>query len=480
MKTKYLFPFLVVISCLISALISCKKLVTAALPVSSITTQAVFSDSSDANSAVLGIYTSLMNKGGTPNFCNGGSSIFLGCSADELIPYNTGNPGFNLLYLNELNNSNALPESFFWLPAYATIYQANACIEGLNASTSLTDSTRNELIAEATFLRALCYFYLINVFGDVPYVTSASGWAQTADAARTPTSNVYDSIIGDLTTRQKYLKPDYSMAEGERTRANQAAVSAFLARVYLFTKDWKDAGLQATSVINNTSYNLQSSLGNVFSPNSSEAILQWEVNSAYYPNTATAEGYSILPQSSTSNPQYFLTKQLLNDFETGDQRRTAWVESSLYAGTLYYYPGKYTIGPGNIVVGGVPPQYYMVLRLAEQYLIRAEAEANLGDLTDALGDVNTIRSRAGLSNLPSSLNQSQVLAAIMQERRIEFFAEWGHRWLDLKRTNEVDSVMAVVTPQKNGGGQWKSNQQLYPIPFSEIQSDPKLVQNPGY
>ena len=123
----------------------------------------------------------------------------------------------------------------------------------------------------------------------------------------------------------------------------------------------------------------------------------------------------------------------------------------------------------------------MVLRLAEQYLIRAEAEVNgAGNgLGGAISDINAIRNRAGLPATTAS-TPAQVMAAIMQERRIEFFAEWGHRWLDLKRTGRVDSVMTIATPLKNAGTKWQSFQQLYPIPANERAFDPNLTQNPGY
>jgi hypothetical protein len=119
--------------------------------------------------------------------------------------------------------------------------------------------------------------------------------------------------------------------------------------------------------------------------------------------------------------------------------------------------------------------------LAEQYLIRAESRVHgaSGGIIGAIDDLNVIRMRADLPPLSYNLSQSEVVQAILQERRIEFFAEFGHRWLDLKRTDNVDSVMQVITPLK-GGGQWKSFQQYYPIPYSELLRDPKLKQTPGY
>jgi hypothetical protein len=172
------------------------------------------------------------------------------------------------------------------------------------------------------------------------------------------------------------------------------------------------------------------------------------------------------------DPGYYLTTDLLGAFEAGDERRIAWVDSTLYSGNLYYYPFKYKVQQAS---ASTITEYYVLLRLAEQYLIRAEAEAQLNDLTDAINDLNIIRTRAGLPGLSAALNQQQVLAAVMQERRIELFAEWGHRWFDLKRTNQATPTLDTISYK-----QWTPNAQLYPIPMSEITTDPNLTQNPGY
>jgi hypothetical protein len=219
--------------------------------------------------------------------------------------------------------------------------------------------------------------------------------------------------------------------------------------------------------------NVSGSDSDVFAANSAEAILQWQVSNTYWPY-ATQEGNQIIP-SNNGEPNYYLSNSLVQAFETGDRRYTAWVDSTVYSGTTYYYPYKYTVYQG--IANGTIPQYFMVLRLAEQFLIRAEAEANLNDPPDAINDLNTIRTRAGLDSLSASLGQQQVLAAVAQERRIELFAEWEHRWFDLKRTGQTLNVLSQI-PYK--AANINLNQLLYPIPTQEIQSDPNLVQNPGY
>jgi hypothetical protein len=170
-----------------------------------------------------------------------------------------------------------------------------------------------------------------------------------------------------------------------------------------------------------------------------------------------------------------LSSSLLGSFEQGDKRFTSWVDSTNYSGIVYYSPYKYKIGSAQASPGGDYLEYYMVLRLAEQFLIRSEARVNLNNLTEAISDLNKIRQRAGLNLLPNTLAKQEVLDAIEKERRIELFAEWGHRWLDLKRWGKADAVLGPVK-----GSNWQITDKLYPIPQSELIVNPNLMQNPGY
>jgi hypothetical protein len=169
-----------------------------------------------------------------------------------------------------------------------------------------------------------------------------------------------------------------------------------------------------------------------------------------------------------------LSNSLLQSFEINDLRNAQWVSSIDVSGNTYYYPYKYKIKSGTTI-----NEYSMVLRLAEQYLIRAEARAQLDDVEGAIGDLDRIRQRAGLplyQDTQPGMSKAEVLSAIEQERRIELFSEWGHRWLDLKRTGKADEVLGLEK-----GSDWQPTDVLYPIPFSEIQNNRNLLpQNPGY
>ncbi|HSC37594.1 MAG TPA: RagB/SusD family nutrient uptake outer membrane protein, partial [Chitinophagaceae bacterium] len=107
----------------------------------------------------------------------------------------------------------------------------------------------------------------------------------------------------------------------------------------------------------------------------------------------------------------------------------------------------------------------------------AEVTGAPGGPTAAISDLNVLRSRAGITALPASLTTPQVVAAVARERQVELFAEWGHRWLDLKRTGQAHPVLSAIAGKQPWAGDY---QLLYPIPLAEIQADPLLVQNPGY
>jgi hypothetical protein len=168
-----------------------------------------------------------------------------------------------------------------------------------------------------------------------------------------------------------------------------------------------------------------------------------------------------------------LSDSLVYNFDLGDLRALHWIDSISVSGITYYYPWKYKLN----YTGAPPVEYPMVLRLAEQYLIRSEARAQQGNLNGAAADLNAIRTRAGLPNT-AAVTQQDFLNAIYRERRFELFTEYGHRWLDLIRTGNVNAVMGVVTPEK--GGIWVPTDSLYPLPLTEIKADPNLTQNPGY
>ncbi|MDR6567442.1 RagB/SusD family nutrient uptake outer membrane protein [Chitinophaga ginsengisegetis] len=460
----------------IQLLSSCEKLVDVNGPTTSISDVTVYASDATAISVVTGIYAQL--SGASLRDRKLTSLPFLtGLSGDELTLY-SGISDITLkgYYQNALSTSN-LGTNDYWSACYKIVYITNAIIEGVTNSSTLTPSVKQQLLGEAKFLRGFCFFYLVNLYGDIPIVTS-SDYKTNSLLARAPQREAWIQIIKDLKEADDLLSSNYLDASllattTEKVRPTRWAAKSLLSRVYLYQKNWKVASDYATEVINNTSLYHLDSINGVFLRNSAEAIWQLQPVNADY-NTEDARLFVIPARRSPGNSwPVFLSNNLLNSFEVGDQRKKFWINSDTANSIIYQYPYKYKVyTPMQPIT-----EYNTVLRLGEQYLIRAEALMELGDLTGSRNDLNVIRLRAGLSKNDSN-TQIELSSAIRHERRVELFTEWGHRWLDLKRTQEINSIMSIVTPQK--GGIWNSSWQLYPITLLELQSNPLLTQNTGY
>ncbi|OQP44990.1 hypothetical protein A4D02_09345 [Niastella koreensis] len=463
------------------ALVSCEKFIEVDPP-STVNADNVYSSDATAASVLTGIYTNL-SKSNITEFSSGGVtsvSLFAGLSADEIKLFNPNYATYAFYYKNDLSSISAVGTANYWGTIYPIVYVANSAIEGITSSNTLTPSVKNQLLGEARFIRAFCYFYLANLYGDVPLILT-SNWQTNSKLAREGTTDIYQQIVEDLTAAkgllsQNYLKSDGFSSTTDRVRPCKWVASALLARVYLYLGDWQNAEMESSLLINNSSYKL-SALNDVFLKNSNEAIWQLQAVGTGV-NSNTGEGkLFVLPPTGPNNGSFpvYLSDYIVNSFENGDQRKLNWVGSVTPTSgtTTYYFPNKYKIGSVNTT----PQEYCTVFRLAEQYLIRAEARAQLNKPDDAQSDLNVIRSRAGLGATPANQKQP-LLDAIMKERKVEFFTEWGNRWFDLKRTNTVDALMSSVTPTK--GGTWQTTDQLYPIPKTELDKSPQLIQNSGY
>lgn len=477
MKFNYIAQFLFFMSFFTTALVSCKKLVEIKPPITSTTGTIVFNNNELAIAALTNIYarTSELNAQlGNEGFCS--ISLFGGLSADEITLHDITITTYSQYYRNEL-----LPNmgTNLWHTIYSIIFTANSAIEGLNKSNNVSSAVKQQLLGEAKFIRGFCYFYLVNLYGDVPLVTS-SDYKINSTISRTSKSDVYLQITSDLKEAKDLLSDNFLDATllqstPERVRPTKWAAVALLARVYLFTKDWSNAEFEASEIIDKSSLFNIISLNDVFRKNSLETIWALQPVGANE-NSNTGEGkLFVLPDTGPDNIQYpiYLSNNLVNSFESSDKRKADWIGNITVNNKTYYYPYKYKIGK----VVSPTEEYIMVFRLAEQYLIRAEARAHQNNLIGAAEDLNIIRSRASLPNT-TAFTQPTLLDAIMHERQVELFTEWGHRWLDLKRTEKADAVMSTITPQKRGT--WQTTDQLWPIPQSELNANPNLVQNPGY
>lgn len=441
----------------IITILSCEKL-EVDTPVHLLGGEAIFTDSRTVEVAILALYVKLRDDvllTGTPV----GLSNILGNYSDEITyvsPFGLGDESYynNSLLPSEPSISN------LWNSSYNIIYGANAILEGVANSQYFTEKEKEDFTGEALFVRALVHFYLVNLFGDVPYITSTN-YLENKVASRLNEAEVNQRIITDLTMAYNYLPSEDG--SGQKLRPTKQTAGAFLARCYLYLGDWELAGQYATEVIENNGWELE--LGNVFKNTSFSTLWQFSPNNQGEP-TQEAITFIVL---FTPPSARVLNSDLVAEFEAGDLRREQWVGEISDGTQTYYFPFKYKIDFGQVN----NEEYSIVFRMAEQYLIRAEARAHLGDISGAKADLNKIRLRAGLTETTAS-TQNEVLEAISKERRVELFTEHGHRFFDLKRTGNLDNVLG----SKPG---WNTTDRLFPLPERELLLNPNLLpQNPGY
>ncbi|AEW00433.1 hypothetical protein A4D02_24200 [Niastella koreensis] len=455
----------------------CKKYLEVPLPIDRIAAASAFDNDYLAAGALNSIYSALYignNFDGTQSV-----NFYTGLYSDELKHLSL-NTSYQAVYMDGISSTLG-GVTALWINGYKQLYSVNLAIEGLTPDNKGLNY-RNQWLGEAYFLRGLLYFYLTNAYGDVPLVLS-SDYLKNNSLARSPQADVYKQILADLLQAQTLLTPEYRDGNGvatkDRGRPNQFAASALLARVYLYLQDWKNVATQAGITIGNTATYQLVNPAQVFLLNSTENI--WGI----VPTSNTVSTYKvkdvsayILPAGKTplvAGVPATMSDSLVNSFEPNDLRYTNWVgkDTVLATNTVYYFPYKYKF---NISNPTAPQETVVILRLAEQYLIRAEARAQQSDLSGALADLNAVRIRAGLPG-STAVTQTEILNAIQKERRVELFTE-GHRLFDLRRTKALDALMTKLSPLK--GGSWDSYKQWWPIPVSDVLNNKNLLQTPGY
>jgi hypothetical protein len=457
------------IACFSLSLTSCSFLEIES-PKSKVDSENVFSDDVTATAAILGIYAKMASGTSFSSGSNQSLSMLCGLSADELVVVT---PGADVeafdFESNDIKPANTYVFSL-WSSAYNVIYQANAALEAIERSTAMSTGVKERLAGEALFVRAFCNFYLVNVFGKIPLIKHTD-FKLNYNASRAEISDVYDFIIADLTKARNMIGDEY--VENDRCRPNGFTVSALLARVYLYRGRWNEAERTAGEIIENQSmYALAQSLNGVFLANSSEAIWQLQPPSADGVNGSTNEAYFFDPQRVI----YYnaIHPEMLKAFVAGDQRGTSWISSVESDNGTLYYPTKYR----QYLIDLPISEYSMVFRLAEQYLIRAEARSQLGDLDGAAADLDSVRLRAGIPTVRDEdpeIDADGLLLLIQRERKAELFSEWGHRWFDLKRSGHLLDTLSLIKPSID---QYDS---LYPVPQAEFNRNPALgEQNDGY
>ncbi|WP_432670498.1 RagB/SusD family nutrient uptake outer membrane protein [Flavobacterium sp. SM2513] len=438
---------------------SCDDYVEVDPPNAQLTGTTVFADMTTATAAIASLYAKMRTNGILAGNSTG-LSVYLGLYADE-FDY------FQLATTSNFYNNTLVPTdsgiSTLWNHSYRQIYDANAIITGVANSNTLPQAGKEQLTGEALFVRALLHCYLVNTYGAVPYIKTTDH-VQNSKVKRLPVDQVYEAIATDLEEAIHLLPETY--VTSERVRPNKFAAYAVLARVHLYREKYAEASNAASAVLNSELYVWQTNLDAEFLKTSTATIWQ------FMPNNSTSNTNEGSLYIFTAGPPSVvgLKPEFVNAFNPTDLRKEKWIKKVTNGANTWYHAYKYkqqSLTPTS-------QEYSIVLRMAEQYLIRAEARAKEGNLTSAIEDLNVIRVRAGLTPTTATTGQA-IIADIREQRRFELFTEFGNRFFDLKRSGTLDAIL----PQYKPG--WNSTDQLWPLPALELIANPNLnPQNPGY
>lgn len=467
---KYKLLTSISIIAVLSFIVSCKKSELFVDPNNAISDVDAYSSASRIDKAAVGMYDALQNA----NFFGGRILVYVdqrGLDANQSSFF--GEMGkYTTLTANDGTVAGA------WQGAYRTIYQANLFYQSFLPNTALVSSAKaNQYIGESKYIRALCYFYLVNLWAQpygytadnshlgVPLVLSAATdpFAASNNLPRATVKQVYDQMEADLLDAESKLPASYSDAFNQVARATQGSARALLARLYLYKGDYAKAITYSDLVINSGKYTLQSAPATPFQNyTSTESISSVAMSGGDNPNTNNSIGqhYGINPGRGDVN----ITSDYLALMNIATDKRYTTL-TKLYGGGTWCtkYPG--------LTIDYVP-----IIRYAEILLIKAEALARTatGVSSTALALVQQVRDRSTGGTLTIT-TQQQLIDAILKEKRIELAFE-GQNYLDMQRTKQdlpAHGFVATVIPYGNA-------LRVFPIPTYDIQKNPNLVQNPGY
>ncbi len=363
-----------------------------------------------------------------------------------------------------------------WKDHYIGIQQANIILNRIDAIQDMAQATKSSRIGEMKFLRALMYFNLVRVFGDVPLVTKeTTNVNDYFGQGRTPVSEVYAFIEKEL----KEAIPLLPAATTQKGRVTKAAAMGILGKVLITENKYTDA-LPYLSQIEGLGYSLLSDVSKIFdvtNKNNAEIIFDVQFASGINGNSEGSPVFQLFSPSGTvagAKGHNLPTKEIYNLYTGDDKRKSAYI--GLTSNGIPYT--KKIVKTSNVIADG--GSNIVVLRLADVYLMIAECYAKANDLSNANVYLNKIKSRAGIASV-NLVSQQALLAEIDKERRLELVGE-GHRWFDLVRTGKAVQVMTQHFASTPGYSTATIDQHnlLMPVPQGQINTDPAIKQNPGY
>lgn len=505
MKNKLLKTFLVLFVTTV-LFTQCKKSLLSydpTIPLSSVDNY--YSNEAEAVIAVNAAYTPL-------SAIYNGAAWHLGdiMSDDADLGGGGGGDGLETAELDNFNVTSFNPIiNLMWAQCYFGILRTNLIITKVPNIANITPAIKNRSLGEGKFLRALYYYHLVRLFGDVPLYTNAITVAEASVIARSPKAQVYAQIIADLKSAETLLPNTYGI--NDKGRATAGAAKGLLAAVYLTLGDKTNAAAKAKEVIDNKAvygYDLWEDYGDNFkleNENGKESVFEVQyrsgggqysdygagqkLNTFFGPrlqNVVQSAGYGWNVPTINFMDQYEKTGVSYNTIIDKRRQRSVWIpgdvsgaytQPSQLSGSpngfdvkKYFIPATNTAGDNG---GWTCALNVPIMRYSEILLTYAEASG------PSLGKpfADQVRVRAGLAALPAGLSDAQWLTAIYKERRVEFGFEM-HRWYDLLRHPDPNYFINVMTAA--GKTNVAAKHRFMPIPQGERDKNPALTQNPGY
>lgn len=473
---------------LILVICGCKKEFLINPPLNEITAASFWKTEADALLGLNAVYDALQIDRGYRL-----GAIMLGdIAADDMTCFDTE----WFVKLDQFTfNSNEDQLLGSWRAWYSGISRANSVLKYV-PDIEMNTEIRDRIVNEAKFLRGVCYFNIVNIWGAAPLITSELSNEQLLSLKREPVESIWSQIEQDFTDAEA-LPLKYG--DADLGRATKGAAKAFLARSFLYQKKFQQAADKAKEVIDLGVYDLFDEYIENYqtaSENGIESIFEvqfvpgtggWGNNEGNWlvsysapggvPEYVPSGGWGIIVPEATAGQAY----------EAGDKRRKVNLfESGSVYNNVPYDPAWSPSGVNfaKYIIGDPPSdkdaiidaeRNTPVIRYSEVLLIYAEALNEIDQTGNAFPYLNIVRERAGLPDL-SGLSKDAFRDAILQERRIEFFGE-GQRFFDLRRMGKSNEFIKV----KAGKVNYSEPKNLYfPLPQTDLDLNSNLTQNPDY
>lgn len=455
---------------------------------------AFYKTTSDFEQAVVGAYSSLASLYHSGNFY----FLLTDMRSDNTsvyVPGGSAGPLSKSEYDDFTLTSNNEHLLGYWNVSYSLIQKTNDIINFL-AAANIDAAKKSQYKGEAQVLRALAYFNLVRLYGDVPLVLARfDNIDESYKKGRNTVNEVYTQVIADLKEAETLLVTNRNTGDNSG-RADKGIALSMLGNVYLTQKKFAEAAVEFKKVIDMNAYTLMPNYADLFKTGqqgNSETIWQ-----AYYIAGVSGSGSSFPNYSAPQSSETVLiqtgiafgwnqpTADIQNAYEMKDVRRSSIGDGFTKEGTVY--PFKYIKNYVDISAGtgdGNSGKDWYILRFADVLLMYAEAVNEAQGPATAYSSVDRVRTRAGLDPLPTGLTKDAFRDAVYLEERRESPFE-GHRWFDLVRTGRALAVMnAKVKPLSDANtvglpAPIDAHHLLLPIPSIVREMAPEVSQNPGY